>query len=239
MECGMLKALAAVILSVLTQLRPLLEVAGIGPFAAVAAGMVPAEINGATGFFVNTDGDFVSAAHVLDHCPQPFLVTPGGIRLGRVVAVSKEFDTAVARFDWAPQQAAVFPDYQPQLLWEPVTITRYHRCGGPASLSLIEARAVGVVRGWSGRIALLAASPIQGGNSGSPILDPQGAVVGMLVARDVEETRNGFAISTDALQTFLRSAGIRIETEGRRLPFLFDSKSGAAIAYTYPVGCIL
>lgn len=239
MECGMAKAVAAVVLGLLSQLHPLLDVAGLGPFREIASALVPTEINGGTGFFVNTEGDLVSAKHVLGHCPRPFVLTPGGIHIGRVVAVSEEADIAVARFDWAPRQVAVFPDYHPDLLWEPVTVTRYQRCGGPDSLNLMQARAVGIVRGWAGSIALLAEYPVRGGNSGSPILDPQGAVVGMLVARDAEESRNGFAVSTDALQTFLRSRNVAIESEGKRLPFLFDDKGNAAVAYTFPVGCLL
>ena len=62
-------------------------------------------------------------------------------------------------------------------------------------------------------------APIQGGNSGGPLLDTAGNVVGVITAslgsrsRDVPQNVN-FALKADVARTFLDSAGVPIETSG-------------------------
>ena len=67
-------------------------------------------------------------------------------------------------------------------------------------------------------------APIQPGNSGGPLLDSSGNVVGIVTASIRESTvarRTGaipqnvnFALKADVARTFLESAGVPVETSG-------------------------
>ncbi|MGZ9112695.1 MAG: S1 family peptidase, partial [Rhodoplanes sp.] len=139
-----------------------------------------APFNKGTGFFINARGDFVSALHVADRCPRPALQTPEGIIVGTLIATSEPLDIAVVRTGRTQAAYARFPDYPAPWLMEPVAIGRYRACGGLDSWSVTTATATSMLMFGQGSIALAAASPIVGGNSGSPVIDRSGAVVGMV-----------------------------------------------------------
>jgi serine protease Do len=205
--------------------------------AATVAAVVP--FNRGTGFFVNPRGDFVSALHVIERCPRPALQTPEGILVGTVIASSERLDIAVVATGRAASAHARFPDYPAQWLLEPVAIGRYRACGGPASWSITTATATSMRMFGQGSLALAANDPIVGGNSGSPVVDRTGAVVGMLFARLVRSADTGIAVDATTITRFLGAAGVPYRT----VPGVFfqsPEMSGVGAAqYTFPVVCLI
>jgi hypothetical protein len=90
-----------------------------------------------------------------------------------------------------------------------------------------------------GLIALAAADPIEGGNSGSPVIDRSGAVVGMVFARLEQMSETGVAVDAITMTKFLDAAAVPYQTLPSAL-FMAPESSGVNVApYTFPVLCLL
>ncbi len=210
--------------------------AGVARLAIPTAQAVP--FNAGTGFFVNADGDFISANHVIGRCRRPAIETPSGLWPARPVAASAQQDIAVVRSEVKPAAHAVFADYASRLAPGSLWIARFHACGGLASRDIVEATPIPLPRSWAGFTAFATAVPIEDGNSGSPVVDAQGVTIGMLVARAATRAGTGLAIDDQTLKGFLLGAGVRFETAPESLP-LPDGIAGAVAAqYAFPVVCL-
>jgi S1-C subfamily serine protease len=197
-----------------------------------------APFNAGTGFFVSAEGDFVSAYHVIGDCRRPAILTPAGLLAARTVAGSATYDLAVARTEARPLLYAVFAGYGQRIAPTSWWVARFRACGGLGSRSIVEARQIPLPSGWDHLLAIEAADPIEGGNSGSPLIDGQGAIVGMVIARATEDARSALAVDAITLKGFLLGAGVRFETATENLP-LPDGLAGAlASQYTFPVHCL-
>lgn len=225
-------------LGLLMRADPLTSAVGV-PFDTVApraASAIP--FNGGTGFFVSADGTFIAPYHVIGDCPHPALQTPDGLVVGRVLAASAILDIAVARGSVRSPSHAVFSEVRRSFLAQQLTVVRFRGCGGLSSRTAIDAASLPLLHRGPNMLALLAESPIQGGNSGSPVLDQNGAVVGMVTARAAAEARTGFAVDGETLTGFLIGAGIDVDVETNRPP-VGDGLAGAIAAqYTFPVVCL-
>lgn len=210
--------------------------AGFAELAGAAAEAVP--FNAGTGFFVNPEGDFVSPHHVIGGCERPAIETPSGLWPARPVAASSRLDIVVLRSAMRPAAHAIFADYRTRLAPGVLWLARFRSCGGLGSRSIVEAEPMALPRTWAGFIAFEAAELIEGGNSGSPVVDAQGVLAGMLVARASVHAHTGFAIDGPTLKGFLLGAGVRFETAPESLP-LPDGIAGAVAAqFAFPVVCL-
>jgi S1-C subfamily serine protease len=239
MLCSAAKAVLGVSLGLLSHAEPVLDRLG-APWQNVAstlATLVP--FNRGTGFFVNARGDFVSALHVTNRCPRPALQTPDGIIVGTLIATSEPLDIAVVRTGWTRTAYARFPDYPTQWLMEPVAIGRYRACEGLDSWSVTTATATSMMMFRPALIALAAADPIEGGNSGSPVIDRSGAVVGMVFARLEQMSETGVAADATTMTRFLDAAGVPYQTLPSALYMAPESSGVSAATYTFPVLCLL
>ena len=205
--------------------------------ASTLATLVP--FNRGTGFFVNARGDFVSALHVTDGCPRPALQTPEGILVGTLIATSAPLDIAVIGTGRTRTTYARFPDYPVQWLMEAVAIGRYRACGGLDSWSVTTATATSMLMFGQGSIALAAADPIANGNSGSPVIDRSGAVIGMVFARLERMSETGIAVDATTMTRFLDAAGVPYQTLPSVLLMAPESSGVSAAQYTFPVVCLL
>lgn len=238
MQCLAAMRIVGLGLGLLLRADPWLAPAGAGfaDLAPVAAEAVP--FNAGTGFFVNDDGDFVSPHHVIGGCTRPAVETPGGLWPARLVAASPRHDIVVLRTDAKPPAHAIFADYRTRLAPGGLWLARFRACGGLASRDIVEAAATALPPAWAGYIGFEAGARIEGGNSGSPVVDAQGVLTGMLVARASAHARTGFAVDGPTLKGFLLGAGVRFETAPERLA-LPDGIAGALAAqYAFPVVCL-
>jgi S1-C subfamily serine protease len=122
---------------------------------------------------------------------------------------------------------------------EPVAIGRYRACGGLDSWSVTTATATSMPMFGQGSIALAAANPIVNGNSGSPVIDRSGAVVGMALARLQQMSETGIAVDAATMTRFLDAAGIPYQTLPSVLFMAPESSGVSAAQYTFPVVCLL
>jgi hypothetical protein len=237
-SCLLAKAVLGLGLGLVLRLDPVLAPLGLGfeTVAPRAAALWP--FNDGTGFFVAADGTFVSAHHVIGDCRRPAIQTPKGLLPAKLVATSASLDIAIARTETRPARFASFPDRFYTVVDSRLAVTRFAGCGGPDSRDIVEADLLPETRHWSSAMALEADRPIVGGNSGSPVIDAQGRVVGMLVAKATDYSRTGFAVDGATLTGFLVSAGVDIAREPPGLPLSPGLPGALAAEYTFPVVCL-
>jgi S1-C subfamily serine protease len=236
--CLIAKAVLGAALGLLFRADPLLAPLGLG-FDRLAPPLAAAwPINGGTGFFIAADGTFIAPHHVLGDCRRPALQTPAGLAVGRVIAASAAHDIVVARAAVRPRAFAAFAaapalSLSPQ---RPLAVVGFAGCGGPASRTVNDARPLPLRGG--GLFALAAEAPFVGGNSGSPVIDGAGAVVGMLIARATAAGRTGFAVDGTTLAGFLLGAGVAVERVPERLPLAEGLAAALAGRFTFPALCL-
>ncbi len=242
MSCFFAKASAFVLLGIVRWLELVAAQLAL-PFPAMAATPLVDAVacNSATGFFVSAEGDLVSAAHVLGKCAHAIAITAQGVRFGRRIAVAEDHDIALFRFEGGTPASAVFPTEALNMFWSPVTSVGFRACGGPNSLSLNDGHAIAGFRQLPDTVGLMTDAVILGGNSGSPVVDSAGRVVGMLVARSKANARVGYAVSADRLKAFLTDHGVAISEQPEPLSSLFEPAGAgtAAVPFTVGVACIM
>lgn len=165
-----------------------------------------------SGFFLNRDGHVLTNLHVVDGCKAIRVALPSGGWNAKLVAFHKGDDLAVVHSDLKPPSFAMFRG-SPAALGEDVAVAGYPLHGLLSGMNLT----TGTVSATSGlggdaRYVQITA-PVQGGNSGGPLLDSSGAVVGVIVSKldvaavaratgDVAQNVN-FAIKSAAVRSFL------------------------------------
>lgn len=194
--------------------------------------------NRGTGFFVSGEGHFITANHVIGGCSTNAVLTPGGAMPTDLVARSKEMDLALIKTRSKPVSHGRFSVDPAQALRRTLSVTGYLTKGGLGSGSTTTGRFLGRTSARGGRFAIKAKDAIAGGNSGSPVVDYRGGIVGMLVARGQKDRRIGIAVDVFAITEFLSQSAVKIKTVpgGEHNPLAGGATS--ARAYTFPVLCL-
>lgn len=177
-----------------------------------------------TGFFISDDGYLVSNAHVVEGCAR------AQVRYGlsafhdaNVVARDSTNDLAVLKTDIKPQTASTLR--AGVRVGETVAAYGYPLAGLLASGGNFTTGNISATAGLGDDTRFLQISaPVQPGNSGGPVLDQSGNVVGVVVAKldalkfakltdDVPQNVN-FAIKATVLVNFLETTGLAYATAG-------------------------
>jgi S1-C subfamily serine protease len=171
-----------------------------------------------TGFFVSATGDILTNNHVVDGCKS--LATADGGALS-VVSRNQSVDLALLKSSTKPSSVAVFGGSLQ--VGSPVMAFGFPLPGlltaeGNATNGIISA-----LSGPNGDLSLIQiTAPVQPGNSGGPLIDQYGRVVGVIVAKldalevakvtgDIPQNVN-FAIKVNLVTAFLDSTEIPYRT---------------------------
>ena len=183
-----------------------------------------------TGFFVSTDGYVVTNAHVVDDCLNPQLISGLASPVSaRVLATDTANDLALLKGDLMPSRAALLR--VGIKVGEGIAAFGYPLVGLLSTSGNFTVGNVSAITGLGDDTRYLQISaPVQPGNSGGPVLDQSGNVVGIVVSKldaimvaakinDVAQNVN-FAIKATVLTNFLDSSGISYKTAdaGQSLP---------------------
>jgi S1-C subfamily serine protease len=172
-----------------------------------------------SGFFVSTEGHLLTNAHVVDSCAE-VRVSSGqdGPSSARVIARDVTNDLALLKTSTTPPRVATFR-YGVRL-GEDVAVFGFPLAGllaAGGNFTLGNVTALAGLRDDSRMLQISA--PVQPGNSGGPLLDETGAVVGIVVSKlnalklaaatdDIPQNVN-FAIKASVVQTFAEAQGLR------------------------------
>jgi S1-C subfamily serine protease len=186
-----------------------------------------AGVSTGTGFFVSQNGFVVTNAHVVDGCDT---VQVSG-------TLSKPITAAVTMRDVADDLALIKTDSKPSVfaslrpgvrLGESISAFGYPLTGILATGGNFTTGNVSALAGLRNEAKYLQiTAPIQPGNSGGPVLDQKGDVVGVVVAKlnvieiaqatnDVAQNVN-FAIKASVLLNFLEANGVQYSTSNSTL----------------------
>jgi S1-C subfamily serine protease len=182
-----------------------------------------------SGFVVDDSGDVLTNNHVVNHCKSIVVKVMGYLpRVASVEAIDPKNDLAVVRAAGETKlgEPVHFRNQsQPGKLGESIGVIGYPLPGILSSEPKATFGQINSVAGINNDYTLLQISaPVQPGNSGGPVLDASGLVIGVVVstaspalatlAGSVPQNVN-FAIRGELAQIFLAAHGIRFST-GRR-----------------------
>jgi S1-C subfamily serine protease len=215
---------------------------GFDPAGAAAA----RQPSRATGFFVDADGRVLTNAHVVDSCNEIVLHTPGKVTSGRVVARDVPNDLALLDSDVKSTKFATFRNTAK--LGEDIVVYGYPLTGVLASGGNVTTGNISALTGMRDDSRILQISaPVQAGNSGGPLLDRSGNVIGVvtgklnaLVAaialRDMPQNVN-FAIKSQVVSNFLDAQGVKYSRKDSTGSLNTVDLAARAKAFTIQVEC--
>jgi TPR repeat protein len=185
--------------------------------AATLPSTTPATEVFGTGFFVTHDGQVLTNAHVVEGCIQLHVRLRGQVAVAQLVARDVQNDLALIKVEMRPADAARFRLSVHQ--GEDVTVYGFPLPGLLSSGGNVTAGNVAALSGVADDSRFLQiSSPVQPGNSGGPVFDQSGNVVGIVVGKldalkivdatsDIPQNVN-FAIKSSVLANFLESNSI-------------------------------
>ncbi|TCZ56726.1 trypsin-like peptidase domain-containing protein [Roseicella aquatilis] len=172
-----------------------------------------------TGFVVAPDR-VMTNHHVIDKCSRIILRTPDGRWLGAVppARVDEALDLALLAVPGLPGPMVGFRSGPPVRRGEGVVVYGYPLAGILSDAVLTRGEINGLAGLANNRSQFQVSAPVQPGNSGGPMLDMQGNVVGVVVSKlnaqriaqatgDIPQNIN-FAVKGEAALAFLQRAGL-------------------------------
>ncbi len=180
-------------------------------------------LSNGTGFFVSADGFVITNAHVIEGCDDPKLVC--GLAepvLAQVVARDAKNDLALLRVDFAADHVAVLR--AGVKVGEDIAAFGYPLQGTLSTGGNFTTGNVSALAGMqndSRHVQITA--PVQPGNSGGPVVDRAGNVVGVVVSVLTSHTKGAaqnvtFAINIGVLTAFLNAHGVPYQTAANEQP---------------------
>jgi S1-C subfamily serine protease len=164
-----------------------------------------------SGFFVSMDGHIITNHHVVDGCNTTKVSFEGSQFKAKILAVDKVNDIAILKTNIKPDSIFSISNEDVSLL-EDVVVAGYPL--GKKVSSAIKTHK-GVVTALAGAgdnySNFQTDATINAGNSGGPIMNQKGNIVGVAVATWVEKDVQGvhFGIKSSTLKTFINSNSLK------------------------------
>ena len=214
--------------------------------AFAASGLACAQSSGTA--FVVAPGLLVTNHHVIDDCGAIEVVASDGRRPATIVDSVQIIDLALLRVYGLRGGVASLRTQSPVLLGESATVFGFPLGGALSSTGNFTTGVVSSLRGLgdaAGEIQITA--PVQPGNSGGPVLDRAGVVIGVVQSKldalwavkatgDVPQNVN-FAVSLDVLVDFLAKNNVPIKSAARQVAIENTQVAEMAQSFTYKISC--
>lgn len=190
-----------------------------------------------SGFFINRSGNFVTGHHVIAECTGIAVLGDGIVLDAVLVAAERGDDLAILRTEKTPGRHALLKTESANVLGKSVFALGYPRPNRHRPITVTE----GFVSADSKRLyslyELQTLSPIRDGNSGGPVLDAEGTVVGIISAQRIVFRNIALIIKIKHLVQLLDRAGISFDRALGASSAPVGAIAERARAYTYPVVC--
>jgi S1-C subfamily serine protease len=197
-----------------------------------------------TAFAVNAKGVFITNRHVIEGCKR-ITIDGNEVRVGLSDATD---DLATLYSHMKTPSFATFREPDDGRPGESVVALGFPLTGLLATQANVTTGIVSATAGLGGDARYLQiTAPVQPGNSGGPLLDDEGLVLGIVSAKldalatakasgSLPENVN-FAIKTSVIQHFAEYDGTRLRTAARGATLDIPHLAAAAKRYTYLVKC--
>ncbi len=160
-----------------------------------------------TGFFVSSNGHIVTNNHVIESCNEVKVHFRGRVVTSEVLYTDKGNDLAIIKTNLKPNQVFAVSNEDVTLL-EDIIVAGYP-LGKAISASIKTSKgSVTSLAGYGDNYSNFQIdASLNSGNSGGPIMDNKGNIVGVAVAKYVEEGVEGFnfGVKSSTLKTFASS----------------------------------
>ncbi len=200
-----------------------------------------------SGFYVSPEGHIITNQHVVDGCKEMRL--PDGSVL-RVLSQDKANDLALLKAPRPGPGYARFRDGRGIRTGEPIMIAGFPlRDEISSELNVTTGNISSLAGPDNDRTLIQITAPVQHGNSGGPVLDLAGHVVGVVQSKfdppadtggdntiDVPQNVN-FAVSANLLRSFLDAQDIDYDTEPSKTPLSPADIAGRARGFTVSLEC--
>ena len=208
----------------------------LSPLTVLATALVPLAtlISGATagqgadsfsgsGVVIGTQGEVLTNSHVVENCTKITVRSSSAASAAFLVARDEKNDLAVVRSKLSLSSVVAFREGGPVRAGDAVVALGYPLSGLLATTANLSVGNVSALAGLGDDSRYLQISaPVQPGNSGGPLLDASGHLVGIVTAKldamriarftgDVPQNVN-FALKAEVARTFLDSNGIAYQT---------------------------
>ena len=181
-----------------------------------------ADISSGSGVVIGAHGEVLTNAHVVENCTK-ITVQSSPTSRAYLVARDEKNDLAVVRGSLPASPVAVFRDGAPVRAGDAVVALGYPLSGLLATTANLSVGNVSALAGLGDDSRYLQISaPVQPGNSGGPLLDASGHLIGIVTGKldairlarftgDVAQNVN-FALKAEVVRTFLDSKSIAYQT---------------------------
>ena len=193
-----------------------------------------------TGFYLSRQGHLLTNAHVVERCKEVSVTSIGGTATSAtVVSLDRSNDLAVLQASTPPQATAQLRGRAVRQ-GDSVVAYGFPLAGSLSSGGVLTSGNVNALTGLRDDTRYLQVSaPVQPGNSGGPLLDTSGAVVGVVTSglRRGNAQNVNFALKADVVRTFLAAVGVNAETSAGGRELALPDIGERARAFTVFVEC--
>jgi S1-C subfamily serine protease len=209
----------------------------------------PASRSFGTGFFVTADGYALTNHHVIEDCRTISMLTDRGAMPARVVRKDEQNDLALLFVENSPKVAFASFRAAPGIrAGDGVVVAGYPLPTVLQNGLNVTVGNISSLAGAGGNSALLQmTAPVQPGNSGGPLLDMSGNVVGVIVSKldalamaketgDIPQNIN-FAVQGSIARLFLEAQGLRVSEKSSAAAIVVGDVVDGARAFTYQIEC--
>lgn len=159
------------------------------------------EVSVGTGFAVEQPGLIATNLHVIGEGRSFVVKDPSGkpLEVAEIVASDRFYDLAILRLKNSPLQPLRLAEFAQVQKGEP-----FVAIGHPQGLkdSIVQG-IISAKRTIDGRPMLQVAMPVESGNSGGPVVNPAGEVVGVVTLKSLATDNIGFAIGSDQVKQLI------------------------------------
>lgn len=202
-----------------------------------------------TGFYVSGDGYLITNAHVVDACHTINAIDGTAQRTPlRVVRVLQTDDLALLKSNNAPKAFAVFRESSRINQGEAVVAYGFPLAGLLASGGNVSTGLVTALAGLRDDARQMQISaPVQPGNSGGPLIDSRGLVIGVIVSKldaiavarltsDIPQNIN-FAIKSSSVINLLDMSSVKYQSEKLQRDLSVETLTQQVKEYTVRIEC--
>jgi len=201
-----------------------------------------------TGFFVTANGHLLTNKHVIEGCRAVSATLNGQLVPAQVVAVDRQQDLALLRINRDSPDVATFRGGRRVRAGEEVVVAGFPLRTILADEMNVTLGNVSALAGIGGDAATLQmTAPVQPGNSGGPLFDLAGNVVGIVVAKlnaRLVESRTGdipqninFAIHAAEARRFLGEHNLQVREAASDRDLSAADVGDRARRFTVPISC--
>jgi TPR repeat protein len=195
----------------------------LGSLATLILSALPiqaAEISSGSGVVISTRGEILTNSHVVEKCENITVqFSVGNAETATLIARDERNDLAVVSVKTSPSSIAIFREGTPLRAGDTVVALGYPLSGLLATTANLSVGNVSALAGLRDDTRFVQISaPVQAGNSGGPLVDASGHLVGIVTSKlnairiakfigDVPQNVN-FALKAEVVRTFLESKSI-------------------------------